>query len=256
MSVEQLAEAIGRVLDQIASARAALAHASHSTVEVRDMYAYCLGGAHDPDAAQAPGAAAEAAEQADQQHGRLAHIEQTMRGYLDQLGATVAPPAARGSAAPTPARQDDAPRATTTPGDRVARERAELPPRVGTNDRVQQKPHGRWWTSSSDEVGAMVSGRDDTSQRVQDRLDELGIPRRPVARASDVEMKLAAHMADRGITDATVVINHRPCVGLLGCDTLVPILLPSGSKLTVHGVESDGTPFAKTYEGGAKPWWH
>ncbi len=69
-------------------------------------------------------------------------------------------------------------------------------------------------------------------------------------------MKLAAKMAHEGITEAVVVINNVVCKGILSCDTLVPILLPDGSVLTVHGVEPDGTPYVKRYEGGAHPWWH
>ncbi|RDI22296.1 nucleic acid/nucleotide deaminase of polymorphic system toxin [Lentzea flaviverrucosa] len=68
-------------------------------------------------------------------------------------------------------------------------------------------------------------------------------------------MKLAAHMAERGIKHATVIINYQPCKGRFGCDTLVPILLPEGATLTVHGVAPDGTWFRKRYSGGARPWW-
>ncbi|WP_301296824.1 DddA-like double-stranded DNA deaminase toxin [Prauserella halophila] len=77
----------------------------------------------------------------------------------------------------------------------------------------------------------------------------------PVATSADVEMKLAAHMADNNITEVTVVINNRPCQGALSCDNLVSVLLPAGSSLTVHGTEPDGTPFMQTYRGGRKPPW-
>jgi hypothetical protein len=87
------------------------------------------------------------------------------------------------------------------------------------------------------------------------RLLDAGIPQMPTATA-DVEMKIAAHMARTGIRHAVVVINNSPCKGRLSCDTLVPILLPEGSTLTVHGTTKQGTPMRKTYTGGARPWWH
>jgi hypothetical protein len=75
------------------------------------------------------------------------------------------------------------------------------------------------------------------------------------ARAADVEMKLAAYMAEHGVQHITVIINHSPCKGPFGCDTLVPILLPPGCTLTVHGVSERGQRMVKRYTGGAKPWW-
>ncbi|WP_376774494.1 hypothetical protein [Saccharothrix tamanrassetensis] len=35
----------------------------------------------------------------------------------------------------------------------------------------------------------------------------------------------------------------------------MPILLPPGSTLTVHGVNAEGERFRKRYTGGARPWW-
>ncbi|KAA2254314.1 hypothetical protein F0L68_30800 [Solihabitans fulvus] len=85
-------------------------------------------------------------------------------------------------------------------------------------------------------------------------LDRLGVPGKPYT-AADVETKLAAYMAQHGVKDVTVVINNVPCKGPLGCDTLVPILLPEGSTLTVYGVTPQGTQMVKRYTGGATPWW-
>jgi hypothetical protein len=100
----------------------------------------------------------------------------------------------------------------------------------------------------------MVSGRDDDWRLADERLKRLGMPFRST-KTSDVEMKLAARMAERGIRHATVVINWTPCKGPFGCDTLVPVLLPEGSTLTVYGVTANGTKFRKRYTGGAQPWW-
>jgi hypothetical protein len=48
-------------------------------------------------------------------------------------------------------------------------------------------------------------------------------------------MKLAVHMRKNGIRSATLVVNHVPCEGPLGCDALVPVILPTGYTLTVYG---------------------
>jgi hypothetical protein len=87
----------------------------------------------------------------------------------------------------------------------------------------------------------------------QDRVDEYlsdeGIPRLP-QRTGDIEMKVAMQMRDRGIRHLDLVLNNVPCRGKLGCDGMLPILLPEGSSVTVHA-----PGFRKTYTGGASPWW-
>ena len=54
-------------------------------------------------------------------------------------------------------------------------------------------------------------------------VKEAGCPHVPLTAAADVELKIAAEMRDSGITDATVVINHVPCLGDLGCDELLGV---------------------------------
>jgi hypothetical protein len=82
-------------------------------------------------------------------------------------------------------------------------------------------------------------------------LKERGLAARtePVA-VSHAEQKLAARMVRDKIIDATLVINNRPCRGPAGCDTLLPLLLPPGYSLTVHGPN-----YRKTFTGGAVPPW-
>jgi hypothetical protein len=75
--------------------------------------------------------------------------------------------------------------------------------------------------------------------------------RRIPLRASDVEMKLAAHMRKKGIRSATLVTNHLPCEGPLGCDALIPVILPEGYTLTVYG--ADGS--VRVYKGGKTSSW-
>ncbi|MBB5954736.1 hypothetical protein FHS29_001306 [Saccharothrix tamanrassetensis] len=130
--------------------------------------------------------------------------------------------------------------------------RRELPPPI-TRVSSGQKTHGRWIRPDGT-VEPIVSGRDADADSADERLEKLDMPGR-AARAADVEMKLAARMVREGIRHATVVINYTPCRGRFGCDTLVPIVLPEGATLTVHGVTPEGQPFRKRYTGGARPWW-
>jgi nucleic acid/nucleotide deaminase of polymorphic system toxin len=97
----------------------------------------------------------------------------------------------------------------------------------------------------------IVSGEDELYAESVKAFPALGLRRGLPRRASDVEMKLAAYMRNHGIRSATVVINNIPCPGPYGCDELVPVLLPEGCTLTVHGPNN----FTKTYQGGATPPW-
>lgn len=124
-----------------------------------------------------------------------------------------------------------------------------LPPDQRERGAPRPKTHGRW-IGPDGQVHPIVSGEDqDYAESVQ-AFKELGAPGLPV-RASDVEMKLAAHMRNHGVTSVTLVINNVPCPGQFGCDGLLPVLLPLGFRLTVHGANN----YTKTYQGGAKPPW-
>ena len=113
------------------------------------------------------------------------------------------------------------------------------------------KTHGRWIDESGD-TQEVVSGRDERSDAAWNILRQQGIPAPgQTTTVADVEQKLAAQMATEGRTHMEVVINNEPCKGPYGCDSLVPVILPEGSTLTVHGPAG----YRKTYTGGAKPWW-
>ncbi|MCE7000028.1 hypothetical protein LZG04_35215 [Saccharothrix sp. S26] len=135
--------------------------------------------------------------------------------------------------------------------EKVEELRRELPPPVVGN--TGQKTHGRW-IGPNGTAEPIVSGRDEHAKAADARLKYMGLPG-PSAKTGDVEIKLATRMVEEGIQHATVVINNVPCVGRFGCDTLVPILLPEGATLTVHGTNEKGERFRKRYTGGARPWW-
>jgi hypothetical protein len=138
------------------------------------------------------------------------------------------------------------------PAERIEELRRELPPPIRPGERGR-KTHGRW-SGADGAIRSIISGRDELADKARQYLRDMGIPRVP-ARTSDVELKIAAHMRDTGARHVTVVINHQPCVGLLGCDRLVPILLPAGHTLTVHGTTEQGTKYFRRFTGGARPWW-
>jgi len=131
--------------------------------------------------------------------------------------------------------------------DEVKAARAQLPPPVVKGTRT--KTHGQW--SSADapaDRNSIASGtRDDLYQATQQYLQENGMGQTVIG--SHVETKVAVHMRQEGIQDVTVVINHQPCEGPLGCDTLLPRVLPEGSTLTVYGTAQDGTHTKHTYTG-------
>ncbi|ATE56885.1 DddA-like double-stranded DNA deaminase toxin [Actinosynnema pretiosum] len=130
------------------------------------------------------------------------------------------------------------------PPDRIEELRRELPPPVTPG--AGQKTHGRWFGPDG-KTRSAISGKDEGFALVLRTIRELGMTRGFPLRATDVEMKVAAHMRANGITSATLVINHVPCDdGMFSCDRMVPVLLPAGSALSVFGASG----FRRTYHGG------
>ncbi|MFE2752120.1 DddA-like double-stranded DNA deaminase toxin [Actinosynnema sp. NPDC059335] len=160
------------------------------------------------------------------------------------------PPEQQPSTPPPPTNRAE-PEGPAVPPERVGELRRELPPPVVPG--AGQKTRG-YWIGPDGTAQPIVSGRDDDADAADARLRDMGMPRKS-AKTGDVEIKLATRMSREGIRHATVVINNEPCVGPFGCDTLVPILLPEGSTLTVYGTTEQGEPISKRYTGGARPWW-
>jgi hypothetical protein len=161
-------------------------------------------------------------------------------------------------AMPSPAPQRPAPSSPTSAGpaplssEKVEELRRELPPPFGRN--TGRKTHGRWITPDGS-TQQEISGQDEWTPKVNDALRAAGCPTLPVATSADVELKLAARMREQGATDPTmrhvdVVLNRRPCEGPLGCDKLLPVVLPEGYTLAVYG--PDG--YYEKFSGGKSPW--
>ncbi|WP_146174756.1 DddA-like double-stranded DNA deaminase toxin [Umezawaea tangerina] len=155
-----------------------------------------------------------------------------------------------GNADDTARRYLDGVIADAVPVDRL---RADLPPDVPAMRRgagtSRPKTHGRW-VGPSGRSEVIVSGKDELYDQAVEVFRGMK-SRHILQRVSDVEMKLAAHMRKNGIRSATVVINNQPCGGPMGCDELVPVVLPPGYRLVVHGTNG----FFRVYEGGGKSSW-
>lgn len=235
MSVNELVDQVKRALTAIGRARSRLVDAHVALSEARDTWATVTQGTTDPEAGALASSADAACEQLVQVHGGLKSAEATLHAYLAKVAGD-APP--RGPSPPTAADPLEG---------RVEALRRELPPPVARGR--GQKTHGRWFAPGG-KTAELASGWDELTTRVNVVLTGLGCPRVPPMSSAHVEVKLAMHMRDNGIREATVVINHRPCRGEMSCDTLVPVLLPEGYCLTVYG-----PGVRKRYTGGAKPWW-
>ncbi|CAL9474166.1 hypothetical protein SUDANB95_02886 [Actinosynnema sp. ALI-1.44] len=260
-SIGEVAQSVSQACDKASQCRDALGQAQDFAEEAHDLLAAHLRGA---------------VELESDTERMLANFHEVINGVKDLwkvLGAgmdraqaaltaltgqtTPAPdPIAQRPAQPPqqppPDRQAPPDQPPLVPPELVEELQRELPPPI-TRVSSGQKTHGRWIRPDG-AVEPMVSGRDVDADSADEQLEKLDMPGR-AARAADVEMKLAARMVREGIRHATVVINYTPCRGRFGCDTLVPILLPEGSTLTVHGVTPEGQPFRKRYTGGARPWW-
>lgn len=254
MSLGEVAAQIERVCALSDQARRALVQADELLDDATALLAATLAGSNDSEWEQVRAHLTEASRRIRELLGNLNTAERDARAYLDNAIGPVSSPAATAEQPPTqrhtaPAPASDPP---VIPAERLDALRRELPPPIKDTD-SGRKTHGRW-IGPDGEARSIISGVDDDSRAADELLHRLGVPRKP-ARTADVEMKLAARMVRDHIRHATVLINNVPCKGRLSCDTLVPIMLPEGATLTVHGVTEQGALFRKRYTGGARPWW-
>ena len=240
-----------RVLDRCGQARDDLNQGAVLLEEASAQYAHAMDGAHDPIAEEALGLLARSVADLNDAYRTLVALGERVQGYITSFE-----PATASGTSVSPSRRPPAPDPEHTPSvvspERVEQLRRQLPPPVVRNS--GQKTHGRW-VAPDGSAQSMVSGEDELTARVNDVLKALGCPKLPARTASDVELKLAALMRDRGKMDPamrhiTVVINNRPCKGDFSCDELIPVILPEGYSLTVHAPN-----YRKRFTGGAKPWW-
>ncbi|WP_424183284.1 DddA-like double-stranded DNA deaminase toxin [Actinokineospora sp. G85] len=130
--------------------------------------------------------------------------------------------------------------------DRVEQILRELPPQVPTPNPSGKKTHGR--VLGEDDAEVITNGRDADARQVAEILRSRGVTRGPQLRVIEhVEMKIGFRMIRGQLRHTEIVINNLPCEGPFGCDQLLPILLPAGYSMTVHG-----PGYNETFHGGKK----
>lgn len=249
-SLGDVGTGLRRVLDKLDQAIAAHHHAAEFAEQARDRLAVAGFGTLQADVEQTCAVLTHVIEGITEPEGQvstLATIADVIRSYLRRLDIRDE----TGGASTTPASSVKAGRSGLVSGSatRVEALRGRLPPpvRQGTG----QRTHGRWFANDGDDVAEIVSGQDAASARAWELLQATDFPEpgAPVT-VTHVETKVAVTMREKGIAHATVVLNNRPCRDRYGCDTVVPVLLPEGSTLTVHAPN-----YRKTYTGGMQaPW--
>jgi hypothetical protein len=211
MSVEALAASLHGVITLLREARATVRAQIDNTDDQLDLWARLFQGSNAPEAADIVAATTAVRQALVVTLNIIDAVGQRITDYLTHIGAGVGGPAAA---------------AIRTPRDRIQWLRGDLPPQVQRGSGA--KTHGR--LVIGDKVRSVTSGESTLSERAWNILVGMGL-RRPPTTLSDVEIKTATLMRDRGIQHAVLVINNSVCVGVYGCETLVPILLPEARRL-------------------------
>ncbi|WP_410576659.1 DddA-like double-stranded DNA deaminase toxin [Amycolatopsis sp. lyj-108] len=257
--IEAVAAALRAAVTSLEKAEQATQQAAGDFGESAAHLGQAVYGTTNPEIGALPGLYDGLRQSAEQAVSHYRTVKASISAYLGKLGVPEAPanPQVNAPKAEDGARGRPGVHTTTTQTkpdpvsqDRVGELKRGLPPRVDRGE--GQKTHGQWVTDSGDgEAGHIVSGRDDLEADAVQFFKDQGVRRMPSTTA-DVEVKLAVHMQNKGITSATVAVNNEVCKGPFGCETLVPKILPQGSALTVYGTTPDGTPIGTTYLGQRK----
>ncbi|MEV6908056.1 DddA-like double-stranded DNA deaminase toxin [Amycolatopsis sp. NPDC051071] len=262
--IEAVAAALGAAVTALEQAEQAMQKAAEGFGESASHLGQAVYGTSDPEIGALPGLYDELGRSAEQAVSHFGTAKASISAYLEKIGASTKP----ANVEVKESKREDRPRVrpgvhTTSPegglsdDERAQALRADLPPPVTERG---QKTHGRWFANGSGEPAKeIVSGKhepdpddpDDVSyEAAQAHLTKLGYNR--LAIASHVETRLAVRMARTSLRDVTVTLNHVPCPGPFGCDTVMPSVLPPGATLTVHGVKADGTPVVNRYTGASE----
>ena len=246
-TLAQVTAKVRTALDACTRARRALEEAAGQLGDAAGCLGEALCGVSDGEASQAPQVLSSAANTVAETYRILADAENHARAFLAALGADTVTTGTTGpSTRQASASVRLAPGTPPTP-ERIEQLRAQLPATVTAG--TGKKTHGRWIDADGREH-VEVSGKDEKYAEAIKLFKDMKARRIP-SRTSDVEMKLAAHMRLKGIRSATLVVNHTPCEGPLGCDALVPVILPNGYTLTVYGPHG----FVREYRGGGTSQW-
>jgi hypothetical protein len=214
--VSMLGEVIASIrgaLESSALARRALNHAMDLLDEANQNFIHIFAEARDQEAEQTLALLAYARSGLADTQRILIEAENCAQRYRDSLGADAIGDATV-DAVSRPARSQAPTGVTLSPGvpptpERIEQLRDKLPPPVTSG--AGRKTYGRW-VSADGQEHVEVSGRDEKYGEAIRLFKEMRARRIP-SRASDVEMKLAAHMRKNGIRSVTLVVNHVPARG-------------------------------------------
>lgn len=253
-AMERLGRNLAQAVEHLPGAEL---HAAQETIaQLEAKFDHATSGSQNPDvvdtlahlraASDALGQALAKAHQALRaisEYGNRLGVVPPIRGQLPGAGGGAArpsAPAAAGSrgenvpASPSPAQ----------PGAASATEQRRTPHEI-----LASLPVFAGKGSKTRGVFVGPDGKEESLISSEDARTKALAARQGLAGVWSAETHVEAHAAEamhrKGLQEATLVINRRPCPGMQGCDTLLPRLLPSGARLTVHG--PDG--FVKTYEG-------
>ncbi|WP_410640458.1 DddA-like double-stranded DNA deaminase toxin [Amycolatopsis sp. lyj-346] len=243
MSVEDVARDVNAAINKLPTA--ALEQAGQALQDAHTALAQAVQGTGDQEVSQAVGLLAGAIADLGRINQTLTTAAQGLAGYLAKVGKVEPPPPSGSRQEPSAAKDQPASPGKLDP-DKLEELRSKLPPSVPKPNPENKKTHGQW-VDAQGNVHTTVSGEDQASAAAWEQLQQAGMPanRKPVI-TTHVEVKVAAEMIQSGQRHTELVLNNRPCVGPLGCDSLLPVLLPKGYSVTVYG--PDG--YEATFEGG------
>lgn len=251
MDVGEMAAAVRAALELLPTDL--VAHARDRLGAAKEGLTQAVAGSTHPDVVESLTALAQAQEALGEVDALFRQVRDLMGAYLARV---VDGPTRRAPVLSVPARQDPATDVGSSAGAlrldrgpngvRVEQILRELPAPVPRPNPEGRKTHGR--VIGEDDAEVVSSGRDEESRQVVAALRERGVGRAPMLRVTEhVEMKVAVRMIRGEVRHTEVVINNSACEGPYGCDRLLPVLLPAGYSMTVHG-----PGYKRTFHGGAK----
>lgn len=266
--LQRVAEGLVAALDEVPRVIGYLQRTAHRCREQMELVGGMSG---NPAAQMAAMQLDEAAGRCDEAVHHLSQVPLKARAWAEQMvsGVRTAEPSHRavggrpmtggGGLPPAEGRRGDDPtepelRNVPKPAEPTADDRPGLPDDFDPHAREilerlpvrARKDRTRGiWTDPAGNEHDLVSGVDEDTEEAERFIIEEGLDIAPgdVTLGSHVEVKFAMRMRRLGLTDATIVINNRPCGGPYGCDENLEQFLPDGAKLTVYGPNN----FKKTY---------
>lgn len=236
-SVGDVAGTVRRVMAQLDQIRTSLRSAAEPMAAAGSVYADTGRGSNRADLAEAAALLRQAYTGCGQAVQALGAAHAALTRYLVVIGADQVGNGSPVTPHPVPA-VDQEPTSSgpwRLSADQVAKLRRDLPEDVSRRG-AGRKTHGRW-VGPDGVVRSIISAVDELSRGADAWFRSHGIA--PVVH-THCEVKVAYRLrlaAERrsGHYHASLIVNNTPCDDRLGCETLLPTVLPPGSTLTVYG---------------------